>query len=313
MGWLGDGQSYIDEQAATFAAMTFSWQSGNQGERRTIESMFDTALLNLEETGYAIAGSPFQLTERGKNARLTGLSVPTIARLERAVARGREGWLADLLGVDVLTQESATQIARLVFEGLEVAEKSLWMRQISKSKDAVKLELLTAMGSGSDSDFYSDPAYAADVGLVASWIMGQSYKGLAEMAPVFSRSNTLFGGEDESKRTSDATEYIGRLTYPASWVWSGAKVLAGQFGESIPAFIRASVEFGVPSQSAVRLVNDVALSRPASLAVTSIAGTNWEQVVEWILDADYGEIGLTTLDSNRLSAFKDRLTLSSDA
>ena len=95
-------------------------------------------------------------------------------------------------------------------------------------------------------NYYDSDEHETDIDLLSAWILGSSYADIAVIPPVYERSNALFGGKDKSKRTSDATEYIGKLTYPASWVWSGARVLAGSLGESFPNFIRDSIESGPP-------------------------------------------------------------------
>ena len=308
MGWLGDGDSYFEDQAAALAEKTLSWQSGTEREKGAIVDMFRIALDDLESNGYARAGSPLQLTSRGESARLTGLSVPTVQRLERAIDRSRDGWLDDIAGRDVIPADLATQIARLVFEGVEVADQSLWIRRVSRSNDPAKLEELTKMST--DDAFYELSDYRTDIELMSAWIAGKSYSEIARLAPVFDRANSLFGGEDQSKRTSDATEYIGKLTYAASWVWAGAKVLAGQLGEQFPAFIRSSIELGIPSESGVNLVLQAALTRPAVMAITNTVGTDWDHLVSWIAEESETSgvvLGIPSLDRERLSAFRERL------
>jgi hypothetical protein len=135
------------------------------------------------------------------------------------------------------------------------------------------------------------------------------------MAPIYDRSNSLFGGLDESKRTSDATEYVGKLTYPASWVWSGAKLLANDVGDALPDFIGAAIELGLPSEAATRLVKEAGLTRPAALAITGVTGPSWRDAVNWLagdIEGPIQSLGLTALDGERFAAFRERLLLSSD-
>lgn len=313
MGWLGDGASYVENQAEVLAAQTFSWATGNAIEKARVRSLIDDALHDLESQGMALAASPYQLTSRGANARLTGLSVPSVVRLEGAIRRGRDGWLRSLAGSDSLDADATVQIAQLVLESLEVAGQSLWLRRASGTPTG-RLEALAKFAAGDDDEFLSSDEYDADVQLLANWMMGASYVELARMAPVFSHANALFGGTDESKRTSDATEYVGKLSYPASWTWSGAIVLAGDVGEAVPGFVRSTIELGVPNEGASVLVRRAGVTRQAALAIANIAGTSWLNVQEW-LASDGIELGtapsLTQADRGRLMSLRDRLLLSS--
>jgi hypothetical protein len=163
LGWLGDGDSYVDDQASYLAQKTLSWHAGSDDERSSIRNLFEMALRDLENNGFALAGSPYQLTSRGRSARLSGLCVPTVRRLERSIERSQQGWLLDLTEIDTLTTDSASQIARLVFEGIEVAEHSLWLRSASRVGDGAKLTELMRMASGAGEDFYGSSEYRADI------------------------------------------------------------------------------------------------------------------------------------------------------
>lgn len=314
MGWLGDGGSYVDDQARTLARQTLTWAQGGRRERQAVTNLFEDALEDLEGRGYAVAASPYQLTSRGRNARLTGLSAPTVARLERAIDRSKEGWLLELGGIRMLSSQLATQIARLAFEGLEVIEHSLWLRRVA-SDETAKLRALASIAEGERGEHYRSAEYEADVRLLTAWLLGTSYVDIAQIAPIYDRANALFGGTDESKRTSDATEYIGKLTYPASWVWSGVRVLAGDLAEEIPGFIRNAIEFGLPSEAATQLVVRAALTRSAALKITELTGPTWDELHRWLVDDiedDLWNFGLTELDSARLRDFRERLILSDE-
>ena len=311
MGWLGDGGSYVDDQARVLAGSTLSWLQGTPRERRSVTEVFTDALDDLEARGYALAASPYQLTSRGRNARLTGLSAPTVARLERAIDLHRDGWLSNLSGVKQISAEVAIQIARLAFEGIELAEESLWLRRVS-SDEKQKFAALAGLAEGEDRTYYRSEEHEADVSLLAAWLLGRSYTEIASEAPVYERANALFGGTDESKRTSDATEYIGKLTYPASWIWSGARVLAGPLGDTIPGFIRDSIEFGLPSEAATQLAVHAYLTRTAAMKVSNLTGPSWEAARQWLgtdVNGQLQELGLTVLDTLRLQGLRDRLAL----
>lgn len=310
MGWLGDGSSYVENQAESLGSRTFSWAAGDATDKRRVLALIDDALHDLEDQGMALAGSPYQLTSRGVGARLTGLSVPSVLRLEKAIKRGQDGWLRLLVGINALSAEIAAQIAQLVLESLEAAGQSLWLRRASTTP-AGRFEALARFADGDDEAFLSSAEYNADIQLLASWMMGWSYIDLARIAPTFQHANALFGGRDESKRTSDATEYVGKLTYPASWTWTGATVLAGDLGEAFPSFIRSAIELGVPSEGASVLVRRAGVTRPTALAVASVAGSSWAGVQEWLLadGFDSDASGFTEADRGRLSALRERLLL----
>ena len=313
MGWLGDGASYVDNQAESLAAQTFSWRYGNQGGRGRVVSLLEDALADLEERGMAIAASPYQLTSRGATARLTGLAVPSVVRLERAVERGKDGWLRSLVGLDALTEQLATQVAQIVLESLEVAEQSLWLRRASSTGEG-KFEALLAFADGDDVAVKASSEYEYDILLLSSWMMGLSYIELARIAPVYNRANALFGGTDDSKRTSDATEYIGKLSYPASWAWTGALIIAGDLGGALPPFMRSAIELGVPSEAAGVLVRRAGLTRPGALAVVEVAGSSWSAARAWLTGDAFAQVAtvLTDADQSRLSNLRESLLLVSD-
>jgi superfamily II DNA/RNA helicase len=315
MGWLGDGASYVDQQASAFAAETFTASAGTSTQQRAVADLAAHALRSLEDAGYAKAASPLQLTQRGRAARLTGLSAPSVARLEAAIARGREGWLRDLVGVSELSADGASQIASLVFEASEVFQHSLYLKRAAKSDEAARLRILRAFSAREDSSYVDSEDFQADVELLSAWLMGESYVDLAERAPVYSHAGSLFGGSVAPKRTSDATEYIGKLTYPASWVWSAVQVLAGDLGEALPQYLRNSIESGVPSEAAAHLILHGHLTRPAALAVAARSGPSWHEAREWLTGDDVftdPTLVLTRLDASRLEDLRDRLIVAED-
>lgn len=309
MGWLGDGESYVDDQAKALAQQTFTYAAGSASKRSSVVELIGDTLQDLEDRGLAVAGSPWRLTERGRTARLTGLSAPSVLRLEQAIDRGREGWLLDLVGVEELTENLAGQVAMLLLESVEVFETGLWLRKHGGSSEAAKFETLWAFGTGDLTDYRGSEEFEADIDLLTHWLLGASYASLAARAPTYDRANALFGGADVPKRTSDATEYIGKLNYPATWVWSGVKVLAGGLGEAIPPFLRSAIAAGVPSAAAAWLVDQGSLTRPAALRITEVTGPSRDAVIDWldVDDPDDAALGLTRLDEARLSALRARI------
>jgi hypothetical protein len=262
---------------------------------------------DLESQGFTISGSPFNLTQRGVRARLTGLSIPSVTRLEQVVERGKDGWLNQLSGVHSLSGEVSRLVAASILEGVEVLEKSLWLRR-SGTTDSAKFETLMRLADGREEP-YDSSAYKADIEILSQWIMGAQYEELARVAPEYEHSSSLFGGSDQAKRTSDATEYIAQITYSAGWVWSGIGVLASQFGIVFPRFIRDAIEVGLPSESSTRLIAQAGVTRSTALSVSQNAGPRWSNVVEF-LQRDFTEIlsavPMTALDSQRMQRLQDR-------
>jgi|GEM_PF-6688598 len=314
MGWLGDGASYVENQASVLANSTFTYQSGDRLDKRDVVALFDKALRDLEYEGFALAGSPYQLTSRGRSARLTGLSTPSVRRLELAIERGRDGWLADLAGITEISSEISQQVARLVFETVEVFSQSLWLKRETGSSEAAVLHTLRAFGSG-DLEPDDSTDFDADIALLSGWLLGLSYVDLAADAPTYPHAASLFGGSQEHKRTSDATEYIGKITYPAGWAWSAAQVLIEGDGVELPSFMRDAIEFGVPSEAAAALVRVGHLTRSAALSVASMAGSQWDAARDWLTDEDHvldAVHRLTRLDADRLRRLHEQLSLEAD-
>lgn len=308
LAWLADPSSYLENQAAELSQRTFSYSQGNSTEKAQVFYVVEQILKRLEAEGYAVAGSPLKVTEKGAVAQLTGLSLPAVVRLNAAVERGRDGWLTGLSGRVALDEDVATQIARLVFETPEVLQHSLWFKRNAKA--AAALPTLYRFAYQGDGTHEASDDYELDIVLVANWLMGAPYSILAGIADVAPNAQSLFGGKDGPKRVSDATEYIGKLTYPASWVWSGAQIVAGELGKSFPAFIRGAIEYGVPTESCVHLIERARVTRAAALQLSHIAGPTWDGVATWLLgDGHVDDAGfvLTTADTERLRVLRDEL------
>lgn len=312
MGWLGDGSSYVENQAEVLAQQTFTYAEGNRFQKRQVEALVEAALADLEGRGLAIAGSPYKLTARGQSARLTGLAAPSVERIEAALQLAVGGWLGSLEGATELSDEQATQVSALLFEATEVFEHSLWLRREVSSKPMARLNAMHKFAYELDNAHVYSDIFQADVEIFAGWIRGMSYGDLADRAPTFPSAQSLFGGSDETKRVSDATEYIGKLSYPASWVWSAVQVLAKDSGIVIPTFVRGSIEYGLPTEGAVQLASRAGVTRAAAVRIASLAGSSWAEVRDWLR----GENGqddvlarMTRADAARLTDVRERLLL----
>ena len=310
LAWLGERDSYTANQAESFAAKTLTWSAGRFRVKRQLVGLIDDALHDLGRRGYALAASPYRLTERGAQARLTGLSPPSIERLLHGVETGRFSWVEGLVGATHLSEEVAESIARLLLEGVEVVQHSLWLRKTARSEAARFDELGHFVVGANDEQRYGSEHYLTDVMLLKCWIGGMSYAEIAEAAPVFSSPNSLFGGTNISKRTSDAAEYTGKMTYPASWVWSGARLLLGRLGDQVPAFIRSSIELGVPSESSARLIAKSSMTRTGALRLSALGGSSWEEFADWLSTRTAQQVSaldVTLLDRRRTMQLRRRL------
>lgn len=301
LAWLGEGGSGIDRQSESIMECSLTGATGNIRERSNVVSLFDQCLVELEEKGLARSASPYRLTDTGRRARLTGLSVPSILRLQNALTEARNGLLASLMGAAELSERQCRALARLLLESTEVLTHSLWMKRTARN-DADMLTELFLRGEGRRNWPYADEMFETDIILIGLWLQGASYSEIADEAPVFKSTSSLFGGNDPSKRASDAAEYIGKLSYPAAWTWSAVKVLAGVEAERLPDFIRHSIEYGVPSETATRLIGK-GMSRRGAIHVASVVGPRWNSdVAELLGETDEETVtNLSTADRVRLS------------
>lgn len=305
LGWLGDGNSYVDNQALTLARKTFAWHQAESIKRREIQERFQTVLTNLEERQYVVAGSPLQLTVNGHHARLTGLATPTIERLLAVLSDEVRQRLARLSGESVVGTEDSIWLSELLFQGVETLESSLWLRRTG-AEDARYHRLVETVNN--PEVWPNSEELAADVSLLSMWIQGASLGAIAEAAPSTGSAKALFGGADTSKLTSDAAEYIGKLIYPVTWLWSGIQAIVSQGAPTSP-FIRDALEFGVPTESATRLIRDLDLTRGAALQVAAHS-PSWIVVQNWLRYAtadDISSLALTPLDQKRIQRFRGEM------
>jgi len=311
MGWLGDGDSYHENQVRQLAAGTFTHQSGNAVERRYVEDLTRTVLESLEDRGFAVAGSPYRLTERGERARLTGLNSRSVARLEIMLAAGRSGWLPTLANVVVLTASQREQVARIVYGSTETMANSLWLKRARKN-DLTRTAYLADFAQMRTEEHLDSDIFWAELNALMLWIAGESLEAIAETMPTFGRTG-LFGSSDQSSRVSDVAEYVSRIGYPGSWTWTAAQALTRDlYGLSSPPWISAAVEHGAPTETAVNLMRWGTLSRPGALQLADALGPSWPSAAETLRQDDTPGAQLAADDQNRLSTLCARLQRTSD-
>ncbi|MFD4992084.1 DEAD/DEAH box helicase [Cellulosimicrobium cellulans] len=278
MGWLGDGNSYFDDQAGALADISFGAFETRARDRAVVSSLFSSTLRDLEVRGFARASSPFRLTDAGEKARLTGLSAPSVSRLAAFL---RDSADEPIFGVgpstSLISQDEAFAVATLSFQSLESLRRSLWMRR-AKGKSLTEFQLLREIAEGAR-EWPDSSELHADIVLLSSWLAGKPYSEIANLAPRVSRANSLFGGNDLEKLTSDAAEYIGQVTYPALLTWSAAIVLHAESLGRAPSFVRQAIEFGVPSASGVYLVEKIGLTRTGAIVVSEECGPVWSDAL----------------------------------
>lgn len=306
MGWLGDGDSYHQEQAILLANGTFTYQSGNSPERRYVENLTQTVLESLEERGFAVAGSPYRLTDRGVRARLTGLNSRSAVRLETALEAGSTGWFPTLADAVELSATQREQVARIVYESTETMANSLWLRR-ARTNDSARTTYMVEFAGMRAQEHLDSEIFWAEVNALALWIAGESLATIAETMPIFGRTG-LFGSSDESSRISDVAEYVSRIGYPGSWTWSAAQMLARHLhGLNSPSWISAAVEYGAPTETAVSLMRTGALSRPGALQLAAMLGPSWAVAAATLRQDDSLDRALAAVDQVRLQSLRAAL------
>jgi len=302
LGWLGDGNSYVDQQALALASKTFAWHQEDESGGRKVLQQFQAVLSDLEQRQYIVAGSPFQLTANGHHARLTGLAPSTVERLLAVLSDEVRQRLALVAGKTAIDEAESSWLASLLFQGIETLEASLWLRR-SGSEDVRYRRLAETVN---DSGVWpSSEDLASDISMLSMWMQGASLEAIAAAAPAASSAKALFGGVDAAKLTSDAAEYVGKLVYPVTWLWSGIQTLCSQ-GMGVPTFVRDVLEFGVPTESATKLIRHLELTRGGALLVAA-RNPSWRVVRDWLQTAHSEEIArlpLTPLDRKRIGQFR---------
>ncbi len=303
MGWLGDGDSYYADQADRLASATFTFQTGTAQQQRHVQHLTESVLESLEDGGFAVAASPFRLTDKGKRARLTGLSTGSVTRVEAAIEAGSTGWLPSLVDAVELTPEQAAQLARTVYESTETMAHSLWLRRERKTELA-RSAYLAGYARRAAAEHADSGVFWAEVNALAMWIGGAPFDEIADAMPTFGHQG-LFGSSNRASRVSDVAEYVSRIGYPGSWTWSAAQTLAKELHNiSLPAWIAGAVEHGAPDETAVTLMRSGRLSRPGALALARELGPSWEVATEVLQEDDTHDAGLSEVDQDRLAQLR---------
>ncbi|WP_330272107.1 DEAD/DEAH box helicase [Lentzea sp. NBC_00516] len=308
LAWIGEAGNQIDDQSSVLANATLTSRR-DLGAARTVQSLVGTALRQLENEGLARSASPYALTDLGSRSRLAGLSSFSCRQLDQLIRGPYSSFFQSLIGIRQITEDQAIGIASLCLSSIESLANSLWLRVRHSNSDAAEYTLREIV-AGRLAWPSSDEMYASDIRLLSQWIMGASYTALGQIAPTVPGGKGLFRGTDASKRSSDASEYLGRLALPTSWTWSAAKAMLGDTNDLIPVFVRQCIEQGVASETAVRLVTTGGMTRNAANIVASALGGDWilaRTILIDLADDSLQGLSISTLDSQRLIRFQQQI------
>ncbi len=317
VAWLGDPNSYREDQSRALANETFAWSAGATWEKESLEVGIAQTFRDFEDSHLAMAASPYQLTPLGRRVRLAGVGLKSCLRISNlAQELNLEETLQDLRGRVELTPEIADLIGRLVFETEEVLERSLWFQKLGLGLNPEdQVAALNDLTAGGQPWPYEDPLLQVDLEMFSGWLRGLDFTVLGSLPPIL-RQRGPFSNDDLGKRASDAAEQMGRLAYPAAWAWSAVGALIGEEGDNLPGWIRRAIEFGVPSESAVEFVRTMNASRGGAVLLSQNLSPRWDIAEAMLMDVsvlDLQEIGLARADIRAVLPLRDGGTpLSSD-
>lgn len=304
LAWIAEGGSQVPDQSERLATQTFSWNSLPETFQDRLLSIVDSAFYDLEDEGFVQAASPYHLTPLGARSYVAGLGPRSCKRLNDRFLQVPQQWLLELHGIREVDRAITQLIARAVLRSDESLEKTLWLRRSERTKQQ-RYQLFRAVCAGARDWPEGESLFEVDVTLLTKWIAGASLTELGEIAPEFDRGQ--FSSADAAERASDASLYVSRISYPASWTWSGIRAMAGDVGEDIPSWIRGAVEYGVPSEVAVRLITEAGVSRGAALSLSAALPERWDSAREVVLSdlpSVLSEVSITRIDAATL----ERLT-----
>ena len=289
LAWLGEPQNYVDDQPRRLAEATLTWRTSPNRRNNLVQSF---AFLNreFESQGFAYSGSPFQLTEMGKRARLSGLAPSSCLRVLNSLDAFSRPLDAELESVSHLDDEISFLLSRLIFDTEEAISESLWLRQWSSEQE--QGGVLRQMERSEFDWPPQDDLYRTNILLLSQWISGVSIANIANtLYEAMEDGNFSVRGwkanQDDAKSERFMLEYLIKQSQPASWAWSGIAALTESGGERIPTWIRGSVEYGVPTQTCHELCAHVGLSRRGSLQLGENLSAQWGSAYKEIKSSEW--------------------------
>jgi replicative superfamily II helicase len=273
LAWLGDEGSYMSDQAEGLVSSLFSGHTSTDTQVEALTQAVKATIETLEDNGLAMAASPYQLTDSGKRARLGGVSFKSSLRIRSRIESMSFDVFTELEALFRIDTTAAAIISNLVFECEEVIENSLWFRRQNIAARMQALFIKRLMNGEIDWP-YDNSIYQDDLAIFEGWILGRPFTELANIPPVFS-DRGAFGSDDAVKRTIDALEHTGRITYSAAWAWSAVGAMLG--GEIAPAaWIRSAIENGVPTEAGTRLIEDYGVSRETAVKLSDALANDYQ-------------------------------------
>jgi replicative superfamily II helicase len=310
LAWLGEDPQESLNQASELAQATNSYSS-QSSQRSRIEWLIGTCFDELEKQGLVQSASPYALTPLGKRARLAGIAPQSCLRLHNAIKRVELPRLIalfdELSAQRFLSRESVSLICHFLYQTEEVLQQSLWFRRLPLKTDAQKARVLLELSEGIRPWPLEEPLFEADLQLFPAWMMGTDFAHLGEQAPSFTRG--IFSSTDAGVRAADAAEYVGRMSYAAAWSWSATLAMLAELGDEFPSWIRRSVEWGVPNETAVELMARLGVSRTGALQLSEQLGPNWTEAapaMEDVQDLELRDRGVSNADVTRFLERRDR-------
>ncbi|WP_439662095.1 DEAD/DEAH box helicase [Lentzea sp. HUAS TT2] len=308
LAWIGEAGNQLEDQPLALSNATLTSRRDPRAAQ-SVRLLVDRALRQLEDEGLARSASPYALTDLGSRSRIAGLCSFSCLRLDQLVRNAYTPLFDSLVGATEVSDEQAIEIARLCLSSIESLQHSLWLKVRFPSTEASEAALREIV-DGTRPWPLSDEMFQSDVQLLSRWIRGASYTELGQIAPVVQGNNGLYRGTNVSKRSSDASEYLGRLALPTSWTWSASKAMLGDANDLIPPFIRQCIEQGVASETASKLVNICGVTRNGANLVADTLGTEWlvaRSSLEHLDDNSLQSLSVSTLDARRIAELRERL------
>lgn len=307
LAWLGEEGSYVDDQPQILSQRSLSWLTAKKDiDRELITDNLKQVIERLEGRELIIAGSPYRLTQLGNRARLAGLSAFSCQRIDRLTSLPTPAFnLGVLEGVVGIEPENAHEIVSAVFQALEMLECSLWLRRTGDS-DQVRTDILRSIESGERDWPYDDELFKSDIALLALWITGADFAGIASRAPLFDRG--LFQ-DKPGTRAADAADYIVNVAGQAAWVWSAITVMLEEQYPSIPLWIRRAIELGIPTEFGTEVMVRADLSRAGGLLLSERFPSAWDEGKPHLLETtstDLRHMGLSQADASRFRAWRNK-------
>jgi replicative superfamily II helicase len=311
LAWIGESGAGLDQQADVLTDRTLTARQGEVA-RISTRNIISRALVDLEREGLAVSASPYALTELGSRSRLAGLSSFSCLRINQLLTSSNSDLPLAFMAQPSLSSEDSLRIAALTLQSLETLEQTIWMKAYYSSESATA-SAVQSLIRGDLPWPTGHEFYAADLNLLAAWIRGATFSELGELAPVISGNRGQFRGHESTKRASDAAEYIGRITFPASWTWSAIKAMIGPQSEEIPGYIRQCIEYGCYSDSAVQLIRQAGLTRNSANTVASALAYDWASLCSELAAMPARRVEglpIASLDLSRLESLRQKLAAS---